>query len=881
MISPQVHLAWLTSMASAQSYIKFSYLSGWCYTLERNPDAIAEGTHVIQVSDVQYLKRHLHSNRVVLFLGAGFSMGAKNAQGETLPSSNDLAEKLWDYMDYANPYDGTHLGIVYQAALKRPGGRTALFDLLNRTLAVTEFPSWYRLVMNLFWYRIYTTNVDDLTELIYGNGGGALALDRVVAPAEYEDRDAFLRTIQLVKLNGSIDEPEKGLTFSPVEYGRRASEQDVWYDHLVRDLSTHPTLFIGSELDEPLLWQYLALRQRRSKGSGKQLPKSFLVCPNVSVAKREALEEFNIVPLEMTAEDFFTQLTSEADIVILRQDLLRNLDSTLEEVLALESAGVPSREIELAEEFFSVFRPVSSQQPKNAGRSHFLLGSPPSWDDIFNQLDAEREVNLEVTARIVDELRSNDGDGFVMLSGAAGSGKTTIAKRASVLVSNEGFPVYYATNFVRLIPERIVAYLRSYDRRVVLVFDETADDLIRIRQLADECRDLRHSPVIFLTIRTNELAMRRYVFQGLDDLVEIRVPDLSDADIHAILDKLERNTLLGELRKLKRPQQVDVFRTKAKKQILVAMREATRGKGFDEIIQDEYHHIEPLDAKLVYLIAAIPSMHHYFIDRGQLIAAMEISPSETSGIIDDTLSGILIPHENSPNRLQVRHPFIAEYVIRDLATREFLAQAYILFLEILAHDLPPQKHRKGSKVFRLYQHVINHATLHSVFLKQVELCRRIYESIKPHFTDDGHYFLQYGSYELEWGDLDFAENYLMQAESLMPYHPFVATSLGYLWMRQGVEATSPLAATEYLNKGIERIQHQIETVGRNNPYPYHVLGSQMLAFINRWTPREEKVKKLQELHARVASGSNKYPLDNQLKKLVEDIKRAELATAIS
>jgi SIR2-like protein len=836
----------------------------------------------MEASDIQYLKRHFHANNVILFLGAGFSIAAKNSVGETLPGSTDLARSLWAYMAYANPYDGTHLGIVYQAALNKPGGRKALFDLLDRTLGVAEFPDWYRLVINLFWYRIYTTNVDDLVELVYGNGNGALGLDRVIAPAEYEDRDAFLRTIQYVKLNGSVDDPEKGLTFSPIEYGRRASEQDVWYDHLVRDISTHPTLFVGSELDEPLFWQYLALRQRRSPGSGRLLPKSFLVCPQVSAAKREALGEFNIVPLEMSAEDFFTELTSQPDVVILRQDLLRNLDSTLEEVLALESAGVPSQEIKLAEEFFSVFRPVAAQPPTNAGRSHFLLGSPPSWDDIFNELDAEREVNSEVTARIIEELRHTDnGDGFVTLTGPAGSGKTTIAKRASIMVSNEGFPVYYATNFARLIPERIVSYLRRYERRVVLVFDETADDLIRIRELADRCRGLRHRPVILLTIRTNELAMRRYVFQGLDDLIEIRVPDLSEPDILAILERLERNALLGELRKLRRKQQIEVFRTKAKKQILVAMREATRGKGFDEIIQDEYDHIEPPDAKLVYLIAAIPSMHHYFIDRGQLIAAMDISPSQTSGIIDDTLRGILLPHENSPNRLQVRHPFIAEYVIRDLATREFLAQAYILFLEILAHDLPPQKQRRGSKIFRLYQNVINHTTLHSVFLKQVELCRRIYESIKPHFTDDGHYFLQYGSFELEWGDLDFAENYLMQAESLMPNHPFVATSLGYLWMRQGVEASSPLAATEYLNKGVERIQIQIETVGRNNPYPYHVLGSQMLAFINRWTPREERAKSLRDLHARIVDGSNRYPLDSQLKQLVEDIKRAELATAIS
>src|SRR5439155_17573135 len=124
----------------------------------------------------------------------------------------------------------------------------------------------------------------------------------------------------------------------------------------------------------------------------------------------------------------------------------------------------------------------------------------------------------------------------------------------------EGYPVYYSTNFARLIPERVVAYLRNYEHRVVLVFDETADDLRRIRELFDSCQDLPYRPVILLTIRTNELATRRYIFQGIDDLVEIRVPDLSDPDIYAILDRLEKHSLLGELRKLKHEQQVDVFR---------------------------------------------------------------------------------------------------------------------------------------------------------------------------------------------------------------------------------------------------------------------------------------------------------------------------------
>lgn len=836
---------------------------------------------LIERSDLQYLKRHLLRNNVVLFLGAGFSMAATNVLGRTLPSSKELARALFEYMGYPGTYDDTPLGILYQAALRKPGGNAPLLSLLQRMLQVVDYPEWYGLISRWFWHRIYTTNVDNLVELIFKDYGGEGGLSTLVAPSEYQERDQFLRAVQYVKLNGSLESFDRGLTFDPKEYGRRAAESDVWYDHFVRDFSTRPTVFIGSELDEPLFWQYIAIRQHRSRHGSERRRQSFLVCPHISAAKRDALREFNVKPVEGTAEQFLQELASEPDIIVSRQQVLHNLDPTLEELLALESAGLPHSEIALAEEFFAVFRPVRAEEPVTGLRSHFLLGSPPAWADIFNHLDADREINRTLRNSIASYLTGDIDDGsLVLLTGAAGSGKTTIAKRVSVMLAGEGFSVYFADSTTRFLPEQLIAYLKPYERRIILVFDDASIDLRRVTELALMCSSLKVRPIIVVSIRSNDLALKRYLFEDLN-ITEVRVPDLSEPDIKAILATLENNGLLGDLRKLSPDARANVFREKARKQILVAMREATRGLGFDEIIEDEYNKTEPREAKLVYLIAAIPSAYHYFVSRGQLVAAMDLPPSDTLGLIEDSLNGILIPRESNPDQLQIRHPVIAEKIVRDVATRDLLAQAFAIYLRLLAHDLPPIKDRRKSRTFRIYQEVINHANLHEIFLKQVELCRTIYESVKGPLNDDGHYWLQYGSYELEWGDLDFAENYLLQAESLMPTNPWVGTALGYLTMRKAVESISPLAAHELLAKGLERLEHQIETVGRTDPYPYHVLGSQRLAFINRWTPLDRRVKELQELHATVMEGVQRHKLSTHLRQLAEDIKRAELDSLVS
>lgn len=788
---------------------------------------------------------------------------------------------MWKYLEYKGDYDGTSLGILYQAALNHKKGRDTLIQFLKSHLSVSSVPAWYANISKWFWYRIYSTNIDDLVENIYHKYSGGTGIMSVVAPCEYHDRDAFLRSIQFIKLHGSLNDPVHGLTFGPLEYGRRAAEQDVWYDHFVRDFTTYPTLFIGTELDEPLFWEYIAIRQRRTKEVAEKRPKSFIVCPQISPAKRMVLTDFNVIPIEATGRDFFEELTSSSASIPHREDVLRNIDPSLEELFEFQRSGIQFPQIKNAENFFSVFRPVKSRVVERTVRSHFLLGSPPRWDDIFAGFDAHRDINTEAVELIRRVLSSDSKNTpVVLLNGAAGSGKSTIAKRVSATLVAEGFSVFFADGECRPLPEYIIEYLRFLDRRVVLVFDGATADLRLICEVIARCDELTSMPAVLLVARTNEIAVKRYQLQGVRNLQELKVPDLSMSDIKAILQTLETHGLLGWLRHLDVEERVRVFQTKAKKQILIAMREATRGKGFDEIIEEEFNEIQPYRAKLLYLISAIPSMYNYAVSRGQLIASMDTSPNETSSLIDENLSGILIPTAEDPLKFQIRHPLIAEHVISNAAPRDILAEAYIRYLELLAHDLPPSKERRASRTFKLYRDVINHRSLHLIFLRQQDICRRIYESVRQHFVGDGQYWLQYGSYELEFGDLDFAENYLLQAEALMPDHPWVGTAMGYLLMKKGVEAKSLMEANDLVRQGLARLRQQIVRIGSNDPYPYHVLGSQMLAFTNAWIVKEQKAGKLRELHAEVLEGCKRHPLDTQLKVLADDIKMAELQTVI-
>lgn len=192
---------------------------------------------MISTADAKTLIRNLDLNRVVLFTGAGFSVDAENSFNERIPPTPVLAKKLWQFL-YDEPFDEkTPLKTLYEAALTHRKGKAALREFLCTQLHAVRWPAWYKLVPRWYWFRIYTTNIDDLLEQVF-DAAVTPGLARIVAPCTFQERDACLRRLQYVKLHGCVNDDAKDLTFSHSEYASRASRSDVWYQTLIQDYST-------------------------------------------------------------------------------------------------------------------------------------------------------------------------------------------------------------------------------------------------------------------------------------------------------------------------------------------------------------------------------------------------------------------------------------------------------------------------------------------------------------------------------------------------------------------------------------------------------------------------------------------------------------------
>ncbi len=831
---------------------------------------------MLSENDKQNLFRHLHQGHVVLVTGAGFSREARNAKGVSIPDGKTLASNLWRFL-YGSDYDGaTPLRTLYEAAQTHPKGLLLLRQFLFDELHAVDWANWYSLIPKWFWRRIFTFNADDLLEQVY-NRAGTPALQPIVAPDHYHERDQFLRSLQFVKLHGSITS-ERPLTFGISEYGGRAAARvDIWYQHFIEDYSTMPTVFVGTQLDEPLFWQYVELRgEQRQREPKARRPKCFLIAPEISKPNEEVLERFNIVSVRATSGQFFDWM-GRVSTAPSREQVLRSIDPSLEVALVAAEHGRPQTEVKLSEYFYSFFR--APNRPVHArARPGFLLGAPPTWEDIAAHVDAHRNINEAVKSDLIRAFEGNDPD-VLVLTAAAGGGKSTVAKRVAMELVDEGFPVLFSEGDQRPNPEALAAYARALERRTLMIFDNSGHDFYLLYELWEKLADNDVKPIFLVVARSNHVANYGYKLARIPGRREIIVPNLSDVDIRSILKTLEQNDVLGKLRGKSPEEQFDVFKKRARKQILVAMREATSGVGFDEILRDEFASLESPEAQLLYLIVALAS--DYGLTFQQMITAMDAPPNQTLLLAEKSLAGILVPKEHQPDRFMIRHPTIAEFIV-DAAPRDQLGDAIVAFLTSLSAVLPVGRERRWSRAFGVYREAINHRRLFALFPNQIQSIRDIYERVKPFYRDDGHYWLQYGSFELVWGALDAAENYINQAASILPaQHRQLDTATAHLMLKKSVHVNNAVTGEELMKEGVKLLKAQMADSASVDVHPFHIFGSQLMAYIGRWSAHERRSEEFRRVHDELKRAIPPHLRSHpELKNLLDGLKRAELETAI-
>jgi len=830
----------------------------------------------------EYLLRKLQRNEVVLFVGAGFALEAKNLDNENLPTGKQFSEKIWKFIGMPDEYDGTSLQTMYDLLLNKGIKTDDIKGFLNRAFSVKEFPEFYKLLPLPYWYKIYTTNIDNLLEKIYQSSEQMPKILRYPKD-EHEEIDKSLEKIQFIYLNGKIPCEPNELIFSRKQYARNLNSLQPLYHQFVNDYSTTTTIFLGTSIDEPIFEQYIAARETRKAGITEYRPQSFLIDPYISPAKEALLKDlYNIVPIKATTEEFVSWLHDNEEYFLTKIDTLKITFPSLSELYEKSSEKTIRLLGDAFNDFSQGFAKINPFGVARTKNKNFLLGTSPTWDDIYNNLDAPRKIT-QVIFDNVEKAFLNEHEKLKVfaLLGSAGCGKSTIIKRLGLQLSQSGRTVFLSYSEYLPECENIVQTLNGLNQKIILVFDNADLILTQLPKLVEQLQLCDIPPIIVISTRTNVFDRITSKLEPIINLHQFETPNLDRDEIIEIINRLEENNLLGHLKGLHPIDRIKEFEYRSKKQILVAMREATKGENFDEIIKSEYHEIVPIEARFLTSCIALTTDAGFTISKQDFVGLSDAPPAETLYFLERNLHNVVIKAGPNHDRLLLRHRAIAEFIINNCLDIDALKKVYLRILSSLAPEI--NVYDWQSRKFALYREIINHYKVYKRFKLNINHARELYESLIPYFNNDYQFWLQYGSLEMEGkgGSLELAENYLNQAFSLRPSSLYVKNSLANLYFKKSIATTNPGESISYREEANKIINELFSFANFDDAHTYHIYCKGNYNYIINQIPNFKSMRiEFESLRKTIRQGIINHPVNKKLKQIGEIIEKAYLLTAV-
>lgn len=800
-----------------------------------------------------YLKARLKEGNVILFLGAGASWGTANSLKKSPPGGKELARLLAEHVRLSFNSETDKLTEV-AAVARRKLGDVAFFNFLDRHYGNCS-PSNEQMALSKYsWRRLYTTNIDDSLERALGRGSDQRV--RVInRDAPILDHVQGTDDLQLIKLNGCVNSMHAGIIFSVDEYAAEANRASTWYEELARDFGRYTFVFIGTQLDEPLFYHHI---KRLMDATGYRNGQSYVVCPEFTDIQRENFSDKNIICCDAKFSDFVFFLRSSLGDGYSTKDIISHntpgyislftskKDRDLSDLLSEAYALVPVDR-----------KHLDATMPKHrGGLRNFYYGNIPVWRDILDSVPAELDVGEKVRAAI------HSGNRLVVLKGAAGCGKSTILMQAALRASSEGIRSFYV-NTQEKFPRKALTLLGSNGEEVVAFVDdfEWCHEPIKDMLSGGEARHLR----FVVAERANGWARIAHSFKDINAEV-VSIERISKNDAKRIIGKLKDYGPWNRLSRLSCQGRINEIYEKSARQLLVGLKEATQGVGFEQIIKDEYYGANGDRERIAINVCAVVTMHRLKLSYGTFDAVMQAVFGRLDCKRTDSLEEIII---DDGHALSLRHAVIADYLVRNVIAKDALFDAINYLLESLARFQSPLRNFAANIEYQIYSSVTNHKFLKSVLGNNE--CLDIYKRHEKNFEADGLYWLQYATFEYNLG-----ANYHVSAlnhirlameayrGSYQIQHAFANMHFGL-----AVNASTREEAIALMEAATKILEDQIaERV--NDQYPITAIAKGRIGVYRRWMPGQVRTE-AKRLVEKLKAAQKNAPLNEVLQSVIYEI----------
>lgn len=827
--------------------------------------AIDEKDLQVVTNYVPHLRGQIEIANPILFIGAGFSLGASSINRLPLPTSTELLTAIWELCFGKTPVeDGTVLQDVFDCALReRPADLANL--MINRfSVDSTTIQNFQIELLQYPWRKVYTLNVDNLVEMAAANDAIGRHVESISATTgkvkQFGSR--HLPPLQVIHLNGTLEDCPDGVTFSRDQYAIRLTERDPHYVQLAAELVALPAVFIGSGAEDAPLWQHIALREeRKGRGMGEKRPRVYLVSPSIPKPRVAMLSKYNFVHLPATALEFHAFLNTQCSAQ--RESGIRKL---VEQQALLSRGHQPIGSI----------ASLVTAESKGSVVSEFLMGSEPTWADIIEGRAASRECFEAAFKKLRECISAGSTPHVVAVTGTAGSGKSTLLKWLGLHVNADTANVHWIESNSRPSIRDTIEHLGSHPDCKVLIIEAADSYGDQLAELLRRIFSMSNFPVVVFEARSSRLDSVLDVKQlgaGVR-YDEISVPRLCDSDIDGILAVLKANNRLGLLRGLSNDEQVAKLRGYCDRQLLVAMFEATTGGKFHEKIYQEFKELSPVQ-KAVYGMVATATYFGCPLLADEVVLGLGDSSTESFGELRKLADRRVLRVYDT--RYAARHRMIAEVLFHKFVEEGILGQ-FVKSLLRVASVKVTERTPSADRCARLLKRCISH----DLFVKVVPTAeaRHIYAEYEDALSWSSHYWLHRGALEVEVGDINRAENFLGQAQSIEPSNALVRTEWAFMLLRKA-EGHGTVERMELYHQAKSTIEGVLASGARAKAHPYYIMGQYGLQIIlSADLPQIERDEELAYLADLVAQGVQRYPQNDHLQSLVPLIRRERLMPAV-
>lgn len=251
-------------------------------------------------------------------------------------------------------------------------------------------------------------------------------------------------------------------------------------------------------------------------------------------------------------------------------------------------------------------------------------------------------------------------------------------------------------------------------------------------------------------------------------------------------------------------------------QLLIALLEATYGRGFEQIIESEYANLSSNEERMFFLTVGVVTDRHIdapidLVDR----ALSSLGILSRSLVLTDALAGIVI---KNGDRLSVRHPVYVRHLLEHVVDPEMTTQAIDGLLQAFSHYRAPVIRHLNKVEATIYKGLINHKFLWEVLKGHEVLIVSLYKRLEKLFELDGLFWLQYG---LALRDFHNDEEALAKFRTAFSAYPMPHTqhALGQQLLILGRKSSEPAVAMAYVDEARSLLEPLDEIIDSDDTYP--------------------------------------------------------------